>query len=365
MSRSCQRVSKGKREKWRILSETFTPLLHSIDTALPGIDATQSTEEEGGEEGPPSHLDGSFSFHDSNEAGPPPTSVPSPVIPEYTNHAPFGQTAGPFVAADEHDRLQQEHQALRERHLQLERMAQVLLVQRFIQTTMMSAAAPGHDVGPPTLCPSTANPPRGTSDRESLIQHMDSRFTDVNVRGFMDEMEDNHQGISGTSSLSSSSRSTINRVPPSPPSRPAELPGSRTGGPPNQQDTHPPAQGPPPPSIPDSGYGTENRRGSLGDAPKAATGPAGFGPTPASTAETAGESQKPGEELAWNNSLSQRSLRAMLPSPQHSQQNPGFLTDQEMSDYMDPHLRVFYPDSGVGSRPSPPGFVFDSQSGSE
>ncbi len=365
MSSSCQRVSKGKREKWRILSETFTPLLDSIDAALPSIDATQGTEEEEkeGEEGPPSHLDGSSGFHDHNEAGTPPTSVPSPIIPESTNHAPFGRRAGSFVAADEYDRLQQEHQALFERHQQLERMAQVLLVQRLIQTTMMPAAAPGPDVSPPTLFPSTTNPSQGTSDRESLIQHMDSRFTDVDVRGFMAEMEDNHQSTSGTSSLSSSSRSTINRVPPSPPSRPAELPGSLTGGPPNQQDEHPPAQAPPPPSIPDSGYGTENRRGSLGDVPKATTGPGGFGPTPPSTAEMTEQSQKPGEEIAWNNSLSQGSLRAMLPSPQHSQQKPTFLTDQEMADYMDPHLRVFYPN--LGARPSPPGFVFDSQSGSE
>ena len=362
MSRSCQRVSKGKREKWCILSETFTPLLDSIAAALPGADGTQSTEEEEekeGQEGPPSsHLDDTFGFHDPTEAGTPPTSVPSPIIPESTNHAPFVQRAEPFVAADEHDRLQQEHQALRERHQQLERMARALLVQRFIQTTMTSAAASGHDAGPPTLCPSASNPSGGTSDRESLIQHMDSRFTDVDVRGFMAEVEDNHQNISGTSSLSSSSRSTINRVPPSPPSRPAELPGSRIDAPPNQQDELPPAQGPPPPSIPDSGYGTEDRRGSLGDAPKATTGPTGFDPTPTSTTETTDQSQKPGEEIPWNNSLSQGSLQAMLPSPQHSQQKPTFLTDQDMADYIDPNLCVFYPN--LGARPSPPGFVFDS-----
>jgi len=368
-SRTCTRVSKGKREKWRILYESFTPLSDSADAAMSDIDPSQPTGEHW--EQLPTHLDDSIGFHDdenANEAGTPPTSVPSPAIFQPADSAPSGQRDGLFVAADEHDRLQREHQALRERHQQLERMAQALLVQQLIRENAMNATAPEDDAKPPTLGTMQNSRPAsspGTSDRDSLVQHMDSQSTDVDVYGFMDEMEDTRQTISRMNSgLSTASRSTIHRVPPSPPSRPAELPGSRNNGPPSQQDKHSLAHRPPPPSIPDSGYGTENRRGSLGDIPKTAVGPVGFGPTPPSTAETAEQgssSQKMGEGIPWADSPSQRSARATVLSPQHSQQ-PGFLMDHEMSEFDASYGLLFQDDGDLHSHASPPGFTFESHS---
>lgn len=386
-SRACTRVSKGKREKWRVLYESFTPLSDSANAALlSDIDPSRPTE--GQWERPSNHLDDSTGFHgdgNANEAGTPPTSVPSPVVFQPADVAPSDQSVARFVRADEHDKLQREHQALRERHQQLERMAQVLLVQQLIRDNMKNATTPGDDAKPPTLGAIQNSRPAsspGTSDRDSLVQHMDSQSTDVDVYGFMDEMEDTRQTLSRMNSgLSSASRSTIHRVPPSPPSRPAELPGSGNNDPPSQQDKHSLAHRPPPPSIPDSGYGTELRRGSVGELPpKTAIGPVGgggggggFGPTPPSTAETAeqGPSQgKMGEGVSWADSPSQRIARAGLSSPQHisqqQQQQPGFLLAEHeiMSEFDNASYGIFFRDDSdlPYSHASPPGFTFESHS---
>ncbi|KAK4044011.1 hypothetical protein C8A01DRAFT_12503 [Parachaetomium inaequale] len=374
LSRPCQRVSKGKREKWRVLFESFTPLHDATDIALSSADSTQQTEEQW--ERFSDHLDDALVPDEDDDVRTPSTSVPSPVPLQLAGFAPVDPAAGRFVSADEHDRLQREHEALRERHQQLERMTQALLIQRLFQENMKPTTAPGPDTKPPSLgspkksCPATSP---AVSDRDNLVQHMDSQSTDVDVHAFMEEMEDTRQSLSRMNSgLTIASRSTIHRVPPSPPSRRAELPGAKTAADqPSHQAKAPLAHRPPPPSIPDSGYGTENRRGSLGDLPgqhSTTTKPL----TPPSTAEAAAAEDNKKTSggvgiIPWGEGPSpQRTPRANTSSsslsPHHSQasqpsQPGGFLTDQEMADYDDDSYNLFY-DNILHARSSPPGFTF-------
>lgn len=127
---------------------------------------------------------------------------------------------------------------------------------------------------PPTDRPSEDSHPASTAeapDRGNLVQHMDSQFTDsdaYNVCPFMEEMDDefpSRQTLSGMNTgFSTFSRtSTVHHVP-----WPVELPGldgDRGDEPKGQQCGKPMAHRPPPASIPDSGYGTEGRRFSVGD----------------------------------------------------------------------------------------------------
>ncbi|KAK4123793.1 hypothetical protein N657DRAFT_427506 [Parathielavia appendiculata] len=292
VSRPCQKVSKGKQEKWRVLFNSFTPL-HGSTVPDVSSDSGQQIDEQlqvfSG------HLDCSPACNrsvSSDEAGTPPTSVPSAAVLQIAGSASPGTKNVQSISAYEHEKLQREHQALRERHQQLERMTQALLIQRLIQESTNHTAVPGSDVKPPVPSSSKNNRLRSsppTSDRDSLVQHMNSLSTDVDVYGFMQEMEDTRQTLSRINSgLSTASRSTIHHVPPSPPSQPAELSGLKGGGFENHQAKHSPSHRAPLPSIPDSGYGTEQRRGSLGDLPVGAgqSAPA-KPPIPPSTAEAA------------------------------------------------------------------------------
>ena len=204
------------------------------------------------------------------------------------------------------------------------------------------------------------------SDQDSLVQHMDSQLTDVDRHAFMKEMEDTRRNFPRMDSgLSTTSRSTIHRVPPSPPSRTAELPGAPSSGLGTQKPKHAVAHPGPLPSIADSGYGTEQRRGSLGDVP------AGSGQqvvansmTPPSTAEAAESSQMNHEAVAWgDNNPFQRHPSTL--SPGHNPE-PGFLTDQDMGDYHDESFfnNMYYQDNTAHSRYSP-GFPFDYPSQGE
>jgi hypothetical protein len=382
LSRYCQRVSKGKKEKWRVLYESFTPLHDSTDTLLSSAETTQQTEPQ--RERVSDYPDESLLL-DINDgpdtAGTPSTSVPSPIALQLAGPAPEGLNAGRFVPADAHDRLQKEHEALRERHQQLERMAQALLIQRLMQENLKPATTPSSDGKPPSSTSSkqsrSATSP-ATSDRDNLVQHMDSQSTDVDVHAFMEEVEGTRQSLSRMSSgLTTASRSTIHRVPPSPPSRHAELPGAKQGDQPSHQakDTlaHRP---PPPPSIPDSGYGTENRRGSLGDLLAGVGAGADAGQlavamrplTPPSSTEVVQEPKGApgGEGIPWGESPSQQNPRvgsdtppSSSSAPHHNQ--PVFLTDQDM-DYDDAY-NMFY--GMAEARASPPGFTFDFNSQAE
>ncbi|KAJ4304398.1 hypothetical protein N0V88_002011 [Collariella sp. IMI 366227] len=366
VSLPCEKVSKGKREKWRILFDTFTPLLDSTDDTFPGIDESQEPE---------AHWDSSSeqldAFDDEglghDEAGTPSTSVPSPMLFPSPNFGHLDATDERFVSAAEHRRLQQENQALRQRSLQLERMARALLSRELMQATLEEPTATS-DVKPPAADDSKNNPRLASlSDRESLFQHMDSQSTDVDRDAFMVEMEDTHQSLSRTNSgLSTASQSTIHRVPPSPPPRSAELPGQGNCGDATPQNKHNLAHGQPLPSIADSGYGTEQRRGSLGDLPleTAQQQVAQFRPmTPPSSREQP-EDAKMLDGVAWGDSPSQRLVRVNTVSSHSSQQTDFMrdLPDHYMVDFDDPFNPFF---GGIQRRPSPPGFTFDSGSQTE
>jgi hypothetical protein len=284
-------------------------------------------------------------------------------MPQVAGFAPLGSKSEQFISAYEHEKLQREHQALRERHQQLERMAQTLLIQRLIQENMKHTALPEPDVKPPVSKNRRPGSSPATSDRDSLVQHMDSQSTDVDVYGFMQEMEDTRQTLSRMNSgLSTTSRSTIHHVPPSPPSRPVELSGLGGSGVDHQQPKRSHAHRAPLPSIPDSGYGTEQRRGSLGELPAPAGQPSLDAKplTPPSTAEAAEDTKNGGPAHPWEDTQLQRVAGAHASSPPHSQ--PGFLMEQEMADYDDDSYSLFYQDNMLQLGSSPQGFTFDYHS---
>ncbi|AEO57715.1 hypothetical protein MYCTH_2304236 [Thermothelomyces thermophilus ATCC 42464] len=366
LSSPCQRVSKGKKEKWRVLYESFTPLAAGPNTQTGGELCGRPAEH-------PNDALSPAGIGNQEAARTPSTSVPSPVSPQLANPTPVGSGVERFVSADEHDRLQREHEALRERHQQLERMAQALLIKQLFQESMNLTTAAGPAVKPPLPiassekdCPATS---AAASDRDNLVQHMNSHSTDVDVHAFMEEMEDARQSLSRMNSgLSTASRSTIHRVPPSPPSRHADLPGFPSGD--GETGRHAPL-----PSIPDSGYGTENRRGSLGDLAAAGAGqqPATPGSLiPPCTAESAAggdgnnKDKAGGEAVLWGESPLQQTPRGYngtLSPPHHGQ--PSFMTEHDMADmadYADDFYNIFYQDNMLHSRSSPPGFTFENPS---
>ncbi|KAK4106533.1 hypothetical protein N658DRAFT_439080 [Parathielavia hyrcaniae] len=353
VSRHCQRVSKGKREKWRVLFNSFTPLHSSTIRDVSSSDSSQQQLEEQWQS-LSDHPHGSPAptpSDSSNEAGTPPTSVPSPAVFPVAALVPPGSKDASSISAFEHEKLRREHQALRERHQQLERMTQALLIQRLIKE---STTVPEPDVKPSVPSSSKndrlrSSPP--TSNRDSLVRHMDSQSTDVDVYGLMQEMEDNQQTLSRMNSgLSTTSRSTIHHVPPSPPSQPAELSGHRGGGLDNQQAKHPPSHRVALPSIPDSGYGTEHRRGSLGDLPMGSEQPATAKSimAPPSTAEAA--------EIV--NNLAAVS-EASMPLHHHSQLG---LLDEHEAYYDDASYNLLFQDNMLHSRSPPDGFTFEFSS---
>ncbi|KAK4242566.1 hypothetical protein C8A03DRAFT_11233 [Achaetomium macrosporum] len=361
VSLPCEKVSKGKREKWRVLYDAFTPLLDATNSALSGGNLTQEAEEEQWRRFP-GRLDGSLVANDDDildDIGTPPTSVPSPVLFPSAAFAPSNPNGSRFISADEHHKLQQEHQALRERHQQLERVTQVLLARQFVQEKVWDHTPTKADTKSSGVGSSKSNPSitsSTSSERDSLVQHMDSQSTNVDVYRFMDDVEHTRQSISRMNSgLSTVSRSTIHHVPLSPPTRAAELPMQQDADPLSQQSKQSLTHRPPPSSIPDSGYGTDQRRGSLGDVAasaewRAMTGSPTFG---------AAATERPNlvQELSWTDDAFQKRSRPGTPKPPSSQPS-GFLTEQDMAEYNDSSFDLFYQYS-LQSRSSPPGFTFE------
>ncbi|KAK3302145.1 uncharacterized protein B0T15DRAFT_542088 [Chaetomium strumarium] len=370
VSRPCEKVSKGKREKWRALYDAFTPLLDATDSPPSGSgdDLTQETEAQ--RRRFPSQADGSPVANEDDVLGgigTPPTSVPSPDLLPSAAFGPSNPSNSRFISADEHCKLQEEHKALRERHHQLERVTQVLLARQFIQEKMRTHTSTKSGIeslraGSCKSDPSVIS--TASSDRDSLVQHMDSQSTNVDVYRFMDDVEHTRQSISRMNSgLSTVSRSTIHHVPLSPPPRAAGLPTQQqnTGHPLiSQQSKQSLAHRPPLPSIPDSGYGTDQCRGSLGDlAPSAEQQHAGTG-SPTLGAEEAAERPRFTQELSWTDDSDafQRGPGGPgTPKPHGGSQSSGFLTEQEMAEYTDSSFELFY--SSLQSRSSPTGFTFE------
>jgi hypothetical protein len=365
----CEKVSKGKREKWRALYDAFTPLLDATDLAPSGgDDLAQETEAQGRRF--PSHLDGSPVANDDDmldDIGTPPTSVPSPDLLPSAAFGPSNPSNSRFISADEHCKLQEEHQALRERHQQLERVTQVLLARQLMQEKMWDHTLTKSDMKCSRARSSKSDPSvisATSSDRDSLVQHMDSQSTNVDVYRFMDDAEHTRQSISRMNSgLSTASRSTIHHVPLSPPPRAAGLPAQQNTDPLSQQQSKQQslAHRPPLPSIPDSGYGTDQRRGSLGDLAASAEQHAVTG-SPTLGAE-ATDRPRFTQELSWTDDAFQKgSSKPSTPKPPSSQPSD-FLTAQEMAEYTDESFELFY--SCLQARSSPTGFTFESGSQQE
>ena len=359
-SRPCQKVSKGKREKWRALFDCFTPIVYSTNAARPSIDSTEHAEEErcgdlfGNLNEPTIFND---EGHDRDETGTPPTSFPSPTLSDAATSVPPTPEDGRFISTDEYRKLEKEHQALREKHQQLERVTQVLLARQILQETMRQTPPTNSAIKPPPAIDTSKNssPRRSTAESsplDDLVQHMDSQSTDVDVQGLMEEMESTHRSLSRMNSgLSTASRSTIHHVPPSPPPRAAALPVHRNLGPAHQQAKQSLTHRPPPPSIPDSGYGTEQRRGSLGDVLMGNNLI-----TPPSSLDKPEEAKTPTqqESFPWGDSPSAHTPRATAPTPSsqpNSQPHHGFFADQEMPDYGDDSLSLFFPDTQHDNSP--------------
>ncbi|KAL2271643.1 hypothetical protein VTJ83DRAFT_1014 [Remersonia thermophila] len=344
----CQKVSKGKREKWRVLFESFAPLRDSVNDASHGFDAVQNLAA--------TEMDLCEPNHDLPEtAAVPPVSVPVPTgFSAPSLDLPSDDGAVHVVPASELARLQREHQALRQRNEQLERMAQALLIRRMYQENLKIPAGSFPGVTPTS---SAHNCQLGaeaeTPDRDSLLQHMDSQSTDVDVHAFLAEISDAGQTLNKTqygSTMAVPCRSTIHRVPPSPPTQLADYPDNGGNQPDNLKQ-----KAMPPPSIADSGYCTEQRRGSLATLPNVGSEDAAAAPTgsliPSSMAEMP---EKAGvEETA--------SLFAHGGCFATNNSQPGFMADQDMADYdyADPSYDIFYQDSMLQSRLSPTGFAFD------
>ncbi|KAK3357419.1 hypothetical protein B0T25DRAFT_157517 [Lasiosphaeria hispida] len=287
----CEKVSKGKREKWQILYDSFTPLVNSDgEFEAPNIaplhfDLGDNLEQS---RDSPSRRSSFFAAGVEGAAwddhASPPTSVPSPAAFFPRPPAPPTSTPGgtSISIIDERERLQRENNALLERNQQLEKMATVLIVRQMYQEFNGAAAGPSSDqlarnsAGPgasatdrPAMqltSPGAAtSSSKDSSDRDSLVVGMGSQPENVNIQGLMDEPQENLSRQN--SGLSSTSRSTIHHVTTSPPPLPDDFPGNGEDG--ADEGDRPREITPnrkPAASIPDSGYDSNHRHGSFGEA---------------------------------------------------------------------------------------------------
>ncbi|KAK3322388.1 hypothetical protein B0H66DRAFT_201723 [Apodospora peruviana] len=285
ISHVCDKVSKGKREKWRILLENFTPLNQHSGVSEESDHAliSDGCEDLVNSRRPSNFED--FSFVDNREGenwaehATPTTAAPSPAAPALDTFVPSGPTINRrFVPMNEHLRLQKEHRELHQKHQQLVQATKALFNPKAHQDSAVATAQRPAGVFlalragqlPGTLYPTNAPKPRPgsstkdtSSDQESLVRNMDSQSTDVDIdtQGFMHEAQETLSRQN--SGLSSTSRSTIHHVATSPPPLLSENADE------DNPDSDPPQESTPsrrpPPSIPDSAYGTDPRRCSLGE----------------------------------------------------------------------------------------------------
>ncbi|KAK4178454.1 hypothetical protein QBC36DRAFT_344614 [Triangularia setosa] len=256
----CEKVSKGKREKWRVLLNSFTPLVDQPSHTHTGFDLVQESEEDGWDQlsrGLEESLD-----TDGSACAP----AASPALMYPTSH-------GEFVPLTEHQRLLKEHQALQEKHRRLlGQVTQAAYAQQVRENArnqplnardnMLLAAMSreSHKAQSTTL----THQQRKHTDRDNLVQHMDSQPTDVDVQGFLEEVENAHKGLTRQDSgFSTSSRSTIHHVPPSPPVKSLDYADDRQQGAAHGSGSQNLRKQPT--SHADSGYATEGRRGSLAE----------------------------------------------------------------------------------------------------
>lgn len=276
----CNKVSKGKREKWQILYEGFTPLVDiSMSQAAPErpLQVIGSQPEELRQS--PSRQSGFFmaSLWDDH------VSTPSSVSSQADIYA---QPSAPPVPVPGQALIPTEeyYMRLEKENAQLRQLVAATAQDRHVHGGPSHNPRGSHFAGGPSmslhlgplstdrLVASSSRPAapgstrQGQSpERDNLILHMGSQpHRDVDVHGLMNEPKENLSRHN--SGLSSSSKSTIHHVSNSPPQRLDEYPDAREAT--NAQATKATPNRKPPTSIPDSGYasaGNRNRHGSLGD----------------------------------------------------------------------------------------------------
>ncbi|KAK4456160.1 hypothetical protein QBC34DRAFT_287362 [Podospora aff. communis PSN243] len=277
-SNACEKVSKGKREKWQVLYDSFTPLVDPGTNPDAMDQATQAFGQAEARDEPrrsPSRQSGFFAagVEGSTWDEPlSPTSVapatpffPQPLAPTSATHE------GGTIPLQEYERLQRERDELRQKNQQLERMANALLVSRTYQNaSAFGSVAQGPRADPlvVTSNPQVSGPSRpraptrrsAPSDHDSLFQHMGSQPPEVDIDGLMNEP---HENLSRQNSdLSSTSRSTVHHVTNSPPLPTDDYEPTDDG-----KDGKPQARAAKPPTS-DSGYVSldhHHRHGSFGD----------------------------------------------------------------------------------------------------
>lgn len=275
----CNKVSKGKREKWQILYEGFTPL---VDTSMSQAAPQQPLQiigtqlEELGRS--PSRQSGFFmaSLWDDH------VSTPSSVLSQADM---YPQPSAPAVPVPGQAPIPAEYYVRLEKEVaQLRQLVAATAQDRHMHGGPSHNPRGSHFAGGPgmslhlgplstdRIVASSSRPAapgsnrQGQSpERDNLILHMGSQpHRDVDVHGLMNEPKENLSRHN--SGLSSSSKSTIHHVSNSPPQRLDEYPDAREAT--NAQATKATPNRKPPTSIPDSGYasaGNRNRHGSLGD----------------------------------------------------------------------------------------------------
>ncbi|KAK5664198.1 hypothetical protein OQA88_414 [Cercophora sp. LCS_1] len=256
----CSKVSKGKREKWQVLYDSFTPLV------TPSTGATIQSQ-------PPSRLDAreqpprspsrqsDFFAAAGEEAR---WDVPSSPFPRQSV-APLSVPDSSLVSLHEYERLQKEHDELRQKHQQLEKIANKLLIDRAYQEAGATVATGASSDGSPFLStePKPLRRP-AVSILTSRVPQLNGDSLERDIQGLMNESE----GLSRQDSDLSFTRSVhvTNSPPPLPLANDFTADNKSKGKAPTVRTATPRRKLLE--SIPDSGYQSmgNQRNGSFGEA---------------------------------------------------------------------------------------------------
>lgn len=284
VSVECEKTSKGKREKWEILYNTFTPI-HGQGASAPsskayGNPVVQSQISSSGSTFVPSQP------QDTQPASA--TLLDQKVLATPSQHPTTADLAGQaqngddcsFVSMSEYRLLQEKVQGMTTEVQGMKRLMAAIILQNGRQGVMASSLQPTPNLNAFNWTvrepqDSVMGTPAGVGDvtmeiapdrfdRGSLVGYMNSQSTDVDPKGLMDEVE---RTLSRANSGVGSDRSALRHVPTSPPARThedADVDPSGSSGPSRAHgQPQPPAHQPT--SIPDSGYGSDKKRDSLGE----------------------------------------------------------------------------------------------------
>lgn len=261
LSSGCEKVSKGKKEKWQILFDAFTPLATeamSTGHTQSTVNFTQPASQSSGTVINQSLYGCAASVHGADYSRAPPPS-------------PTTVRTGPRVPRERGDGGEVEHLRRKVRHLEAVVLNQAVALSRLARPNLLEAINGGNDLTSGSAMRSVgrlALPAYGfaehvSSDAATLVSQMNSQPTDVDRQGMMDDIQQTFSRTS--SSTSSSDKSAVRHVSNSPPQRyeayngaNASVPRAR---PVNSRGlTSPQHQ---PPSLPDSGYGSDKKRNSI------------------------------------------------------------------------------------------------------